>query len=349
MIRKLRLGHSLKRCGEGFVLDLTSQRSHKTSKVNPFPLVSTLRIANSPLVSQFYGPSCTTMSPLLTEALNLYLTNLQFDAIEDDSPYLFHPQGDTRRCVGSSQWSAMVKASFLKHSGIACPPKLLRSSFITWLKDTVDESPNASEVLKSAAKAMRHKEETQGSDKYDKKTHDRLTAAATQYVEAFARQFSPAAIPDGWCLVEGQPPSFEFSKGEKGFVCSIEWFDSLQPDSVYRFATFPGRTDGFSWKTPAAMANVISVTVESTMVAKSFVVTHLLCKATQPPALPELAPTEIVETPIIVDDDDEWQCIEGDFAAMRDGDRFLVALPSHPLLVAGAEVRFLRAEKADLV
>ena len=32
VVRKLRLGHSLKRCGGGFVLDLTTQRSHKTSK-----------------------------------------------------------------------------------------------------------------------------------------------------------------------------------------------------------------------------------------------------------------------------------------------------------------------------
>ena len=30
VIRKLRLTHSLKRCGDGFVLDLTTQRSHKT-------------------------------------------------------------------------------------------------------------------------------------------------------------------------------------------------------------------------------------------------------------------------------------------------------------------------------
>ena len=32
VVRKLRLDHSLKRCGGGFVLDLTTQRSHKTSK-----------------------------------------------------------------------------------------------------------------------------------------------------------------------------------------------------------------------------------------------------------------------------------------------------------------------------
>ena len=144
VIRKLRLTHSLKRCGTGFVLDLTTQRSHKTSK--------------------FYGPSVTTMSPLLTEPLNCFLNDLQFDG-EEAAPYLFHPQGDMRRCVGSSQWSATVKACFRKHAGIACPPKLLRSSFITWLKDTVHDNPNASEILKSAATAMRHLETTQGSDK----------------------------------------------------------------------------------------------------------------------------------------------------------------------------------------
>jgi hypothetical protein len=32
VIRKLRLNASLKRCGDGLVLDLTVQRSHKTSK-----------------------------------------------------------------------------------------------------------------------------------------------------------------------------------------------------------------------------------------------------------------------------------------------------------------------------
>ena len=32
IIRKLRLGYSLKRCEGGFLLDCTAQRSHKTSK-----------------------------------------------------------------------------------------------------------------------------------------------------------------------------------------------------------------------------------------------------------------------------------------------------------------------------
>ena len=37
-------------------------------------------------------------------------------------------------------------------------------SLITWLRDSTD----APEVLKAAAKAMRHKEATQQSDRYDK-------------------------------------------------------------------------------------------------------------------------------------------------------------------------------------
>ena len=45
----------------------------------------------------------------------------------------------------------------------------------------------------AAAKAMRHREETQGSDTYDKASHDRLAAAATQYLDTFARTFAPSA------------------------------------------------------------------------------------------------------------------------------------------------------------
>jgi hypothetical protein len=76
-----------------------------------------------------YGPSVTTLSPLLNEVIGLYLAQLTFDAVEDDTPYLFHPQRDTRRCVVSSQWSAMVSSTFKKHAGKAVSPKSLRSSF----------------------------------------------------------------------------------------------------------------------------------------------------------------------------------------------------------------------------
>ena len=64
-------------------------------------------------------------------------------------------------------------------------------------------------------------------------------------MDAYARTFSAAPVPEGWALVEGQPPHFEFAKGDAGFVCTIDWFDTLSPDTVYRFATVPGRADGF--------------------------------------------------------------------------------------------------------
>ena len=190
---------------------------------------------------------------MLTEPLNAWLSHLQFDFTADDCPYLFHVERDAARCVGSSQWSQMVKSCFQRHAGVATPPKLLRSSFVTWLKDTVDDSPNASEILKSAAKAMWHLETTQGSDKYDKKSHDRLTSAATAYVEQFAKQSTTAPCPEGWVAVDCQP-SFEFVRDDAGsYVCMIDC-PALQPDTLYCFPTVPGLPDGLTWKTPSDVA-----------------------------------------------------------------------------------------------
>ena len=147
IVRKLRFNMTLKRTEEGgFELDMTSARSHKTSR--------------------FYGPSINTLSSMLNEPLSLYLSMLELDAHGNESPYLFYPtqSGDTTRCLPSSQWSQLVSRTLKKHAGKAAPPKLLRAAFVTWLRDSTD----APEVLKAAAKAMRHKEETQQSDRYDK-------------------------------------------------------------------------------------------------------------------------------------------------------------------------------------
>ena len=56
-----------------------------------------------------YGPSCTTLSPMLSNVLTLYLDQLLLDAVEDPTPYLFHPKSMTTRCIGSSQWTQTVK------------------------------------------------------------------------------------------------------------------------------------------------------------------------------------------------------------------------------------------------
>ena len=78
------------------------------------------------------------MSALLTEPLDLYLIDLGYDSAGNETPYLFHPTNDTTRCLPSSQWTAVVKAAFKKHAGKATPPKTLRASFITWLRDSTD-------------------------------------------------------------------------------------------------------------------------------------------------------------------------------------------------------------------
>ena len=133
VIRKLRWNLSLVREGEDLVIDTTVQR-HKTSK--------------------FYGPSRTTVSKLVQPWLNLYITALQLEFSPNNQPYLFHVGGDTERCQTSSQWCQTVKQAFARWSPnkTACPPKLLRSSFITFLRGS-DAAP---EVLKSAATQMKH-------------------------------------------------------------------------------------------------------------------------------------------------------------------------------------------------
>ena len=88
MVRKLRLGVTLKKEGGSYTLDMTQAR-YKTSR--------------------FYGPSITSMSALLTEPLNAYLAAFEWETHGNETPYLFHPTDDTTRCLPSSQWSGVAK------------------------------------------------------------------------------------------------------------------------------------------------------------------------------------------------------------------------------------------------
>ena len=66
VIRRLRLGMTLKLSGDdGFVLDLTSARSHKTSR--------------------FHGPTIQTLSTMLNEPLSLYCTEVEFDGAGNET------------------------------------------------------------------------------------------------------------------------------------------------------------------------------------------------------------------------------------------------------------------------
>ena len=148
------------------------------------------------------------VAPLIDRYLEarLKVDELEYDSIE--STYLFQRNG---RALTSSQWSQFVKQAFGRHSpnGQSPPPKgearllpytfkltdtfelcclplsqsipnpayiVLRASFITHLRSS-DAAP---EVLKSAARAQRHQEETQASDLYDVKVHMRLVKASVR-------------------------------------------------------------------------------------------------------------------------------------------------------------------------
>ena len=84
---------SLKRAGANYVLDCTAQRSHKTSKLSVLPTNPTSVSPSPPLspspvltTNRSYGPSATTLSPMLSKVIDLFLAELTFDAIEDDTP-----------------------------------------------------------------------------------------------------------------------------------------------------------------------------------------------------------------------------------------------------------------------
>ena len=133
IIRKLRLGHTLKRKtgGVGWKIDLSRQRDgHKTSR--------------------FYGPFAASLPSALTPVLDSYTAMLEQEPGGDEG-YLFGPaNGALDRPLENSAWTMFVRRLFKRHHGSEVAPKTLRSSFITWLRDQT----NAPDVLKAAAHAV---------------------------------------------------------------------------------------------------------------------------------------------------------------------------------------------------
>ena len=174
-IRKLRLGHTLKKKESGgWAVDLSKQRDgHKTSR--------------------FYGPFAASLPVELTPILDKYTQLFAYD-MDGDSAYLFHPpQSGFDRPMESSSWSQWVSRLFQRHAGVAIAPKTLRSIFITWLRNNT----SAPEILKSAAHAQKHSEVRQASDDYDQLADDRLVAAAYDFNIKFASTFTAESVASG--------------------------------------------------------------------------------------------------------------------------------------------------------
>ena len=93
----------------------------------------------------------------------------------------------------SAAWSGWVKRLFKRHHGEEIAPKTLRSVFITWLRDQT----TAPDILKSAAHAMKHSEQRQGSADYDQESDDRLVKAAYEFNLTYASGFTAESGSSG--------------------------------------------------------------------------------------------------------------------------------------------------------
>jgi integrase len=172
VIRRLRFQHTLKRRESCWVVDL-SRRSdgHKTSK--------------------HYGPFHCELPVSLNDIIDAYRDLLTLEP-GGDAAYLFSPNDCLDRPLESSAWNAAVKRMFKKHFGQEISPKALRSSFITWLRD----STSCPEVLKSAAHAQKHSERRQSSDSYDAERDTRRALSCQSNPIRYPPPFPPLDGPD---------------------------------------------------------------------------------------------------------------------------------------------------------
>lgn len=256
LIRKLRLGHTLKKAeGGGWRLDLSKQRDgHKTSK--------------------FYGPFAARLPSELDPVLDKYAAMLELGGLDGKEAYLFYPvTGKPDRAMESSAWTAYVRKLFGKLSGTEIAPKTLRSIFITWLRETTD----CPEVLKSAAHAMKHQQATQESGHYDANADTKLVKAAYEFNLKFAAGFkagmggsdappgpsgSGAGAAGSFKPINPMPEGFLFQLAPAGeqptsadsphrvFRCDIDWHASFSPGCSLRFDAVPGLSDGITFTLP---------------------------------------------------------------------------------------------------
>ena len=157
VVRKLRLKHTLVRREEGgWRISLTKRGEHKTSK--------------------HYGPFVAKLPSELDGVIERYASLLELEPGSDEGAYLFGSNGAIDRPFEMSGFTQAVRRAFKKHSPNKqeISPKVLRSSFITWLRDSTD----CPSILKAAAAAQKHSEQRQGSDSYDAERDTRLVKAA---------------------------------------------------------------------------------------------------------------------------------------------------------------------------
>mgnify|MGYP006191119067 CR=1 FL=1 len=104
------------------------------------------------------GPQISTLPATIQPFVEAYEASIVFE-VTGDNPYLFSMASSYQYGQSSSGWSQLVKACFLRHAGVAAPPKQLRASFCTFLRPSENIDP---ELLSSCAHAMKHQVATGG-------------------------------------------------------------------------------------------------------------------------------------------------------------------------------------------
>ena len=213
---------------------------------------------------------------MISPYLDIYCKLMDFDPGATDG-YLFCCGDAFERNQPESMWTSTVKKVFKTYSpgNTETPPKLLRSSFITFLRSE-ERTP---ELLKSCALGMKHALDTQASDVYDTATHDKLTKCSFDFCESFAKEFEmanggaippPPPIPDTLGVLQDIVCQRGDVDGKVVFSATVNWHASMfkgatmTADTSIGVISFPVPTDGmpFVIQVPAP-ASVKSLTFSS--------------------------------------------------------------------------------------
>ena len=128
----------------------------------------------------------------------------------------------------------------------------------------------------------------------DKASHDRLTAAATGFLERYVASLGGGAAGGSsgsaggsggnalgeWELLEPRTSHRFTMVGEGKFETNVEWLHGVAPGATMRWATVPGKNDGLTWRIPSEpsiVGKTLKISTDS-VAQRSFTVEALMCK-----------------------------------------------------------------------
>jgi hypothetical protein len=133
-------------------------------------------------------------------------------------------------------------------------------------------------------------------DRFSPLQHDRLTSAATGFLEKYVASLggssggtgrgsggsggSGGAVLHEWEILEPRTSHFFTKVADRKFETRVEWLDGMAPGATMRWACVPGKTDGYTWRIPS-QASVVGKTLKvatDSSAPRGFTVTALMRK-----------------------------------------------------------------------